>query len=174
MSQPVGGEPERLFRQGEEPPESPSRRWRCVPFDQLGTAELYRILQLRQAVFVVEQDCAYQDLDGIDPASWHLGCWEGPELLAYTRLVPPGVSYPEPSIGRVLTAARVRRSGLGRELMQRSLDEAERLFGRVALQIGAQKYLRGFYEGFGFEVVGPEYLEDGIPHLHMVRAVRGQ
>jgi len=141
-----------------------------VPFDELGTAALYRILQLRQAVFVVEQNCVYQDLDGIDPVSWHLGCWEGEELLAYTRLVPPGVSYAEPSIGRVLTAARVRRSGLGRELMQRSLDEAARLFGRVALQIGAQKYLRRFYESLGFEVVGPEYLEDGIPHLHMVRA----
>lgn len=149
---------------------SPS--WRSTPFAELELLELYRILALRQAVFAVEQDCVYQDLDGHDAACWHLGAWEGEALLAYARLVPAGVCFPEPSVGRVVTAPAARGSGLGRELMTRALDEAERLFGPVALQIGAQSYLRRFYEGFGFAVQGPEYLEDGIPHLHMVRPGR--
>lgn len=143
--------------------------WRTTPFAELELLELYRILALRQAVFGVEQACAYQDLDGHDPRCWHLGAWDGDALLAYARLVPAGVCFPEPSVGRVVTAAAARGTGLGRALMARALEEAARLFGPVALQIGAQSYLRRFYESYGFAVVGPEYLEDGIPHLHMVR-----
>ena len=147
--------------------------WRCAAFAELSTLELYRILALRQAVFVVEQTCVYQDADRVDPACWHLGAWEDGRLLAYARLVPPGVTFPEPSVGRVISAPAARGAGLGREVMRRALVEAERLFGRVPLQIGAQSYLRRFYEGFGFVVQGPEYLEDGIPHLHMVRPAEG-
>jgi len=144
--------------------------WRCLPFDQLGPAQLYALLVLRQRVFVVEQSCPYLDCDGNDPAAWHLWAEEqGGPPLAYVRILPPGEVYPEPAIGRVVTAPEVRRTGLGQELMRRAIAETQRLFGAVPIQIGAQLYLRRFYEGLGFVQTGGVYDEDGIDHVHMIR-----
>ncbi len=142
----------------------------CVPFSQLSVFELYDILALRQEVFVVEQNCPYLDCDGKDQASWHLsGRDETGKLVAYTRLLPKGVSYEAYcSIGRVVSAPSARGTGAGRILMQKSIDMARQLFDNEAIKIGAQTYLLRFYESFGFVSTGEEYLEDGIPHTKMV------
>ena len=145
--------------------------WTLKPFAELTIPELYALLQLRSAVFVVEQTCPFQDIDGQDQVAWHLlGHTAEGELAAYTRLFGAGISYPEASIGRVVVSPRHRRGGHGQELMRESLAALERLFGTQPIQIGAQLYLQAFYEGFGFRQVGPGYLEDNIPHIHMVRA----
>ena len=146
--------------------------WRCIRFDDLSRQEIHDLFQARAAVFVVEQACPFQDLDGHDPACWHLLGREGPSgpLLAYCRLVPPGVKYEEPSIGRVLTTAEGRRSGRGRELMREAIRRAETLWPRRAFRIGAQQYLERFYGEFGFVRSSEPYDEDGIVHIEMVRA----
>ena len=145
--------------------------WITKPFDALTLAELYALLQLRSEVFVVEQTCAFQDIDGQDQAATHLlGHTETGELAAYTRLFNAGISYPEASIGRVVTSPKFRRYGLGRELLRQSIAAIATLFGEQPIQIGAQLYLKEFYESFGFRQHGEGYLEDGIPHIHMTRA----
>jgi len=145
--------------------------WRTDAFAELSSAGLYAILRERSRVFVVEQDCVYCDLDGLDAGSHHLqGLSPAGELAAYARLLPPGLSYPEASVGRVITSPEFRGAGHGRELLRRAIAECERLFGPGPLQIGAQRYLEGWYGEFGFKTVGEPYLEDGIPHLHMLRA----
>ncbi|MBD2716509.1 GNAT family N-acetyltransferase [Microvirga sp. STR05] len=144
--------------------------WTTKAFPDLTLPELYTLLQLRSEVFVVEQACAFQDLDGQDQAAYHLlGHTETGELAAYTRLFAAGISYPEASIGRVVVSPKFRRYGLGRELLRQSIAAIEHLFGPQPIQIGAQLYLREFYESFGFRQLGEGYLEDGIPHIHMVR-----
>lgn len=143
--------------------------WILKKFDELTLDELYAILRLRNEVFVVEQNCIYQDLDDKDKDAWHLMCWHDDKLVAYTRLIPAGISYSEPAIGRVVTSPSVRNTGLGRELMQRSIEYCEKLFGKTSITLGAQLYLKNFYESLGFEVSSDEYLEDGIPHLDMTR-----
>lgn len=145
------------------------RQWLLRKFNELEPIELYRILQLRNEVFVVEQNCVFQDADDKDQGSWHFMGFDGEQLVAYTRLVPPGLAYEEPSIGRVVTSPSVRRSGAGRELMQHSIDECHKLFGQAPIRIGAQCYLIQFYESFGFRIAGPVYLEDGIEHVQMLR-----
>jgi len=154
-------------------------RWKCARFDELTTREVHDIYQARLAVFVVEQNCPFQDVDGADPVSWHLvgrspsplgeGRGEG-AILAYARLVPPGVKYAEPSIGRVLTTEAARRKGAGRELMTEALSRAQSLWPGSALRIGAQRYLEKFYGEFGFVRSSDVYIEDGIPHIEMFRA----
>lgn len=145
--------------------------WTTQPFDSLTLPELYALLQLRSEVFVVEQTCAFQDIDGQDQAATHLlGHTETGELTAYARLFQAGIVYPEASIGRVVVSPGFRRYGLGRELLQQAIGAVEQLFGPQPIQIGAQLYLREFYESFGFWQTGDGYLEDGIPHIHMVRA----
>lgn len=148
--------------------------WRCLPFDALRPRTLYALLQLRSAVFVVEQACAFQDLDGADSACMHLlgerlspGC--APELLAYTRLVPAGLKYPEASIGRVVTAPATRGTGLGHALMAESVRCLHSLWGVQPIRIGAQAHLQSFYRQHGFEAVGELYDEDGIAHTEMLR-----
>jgi len=144
--------------------------WTTKPFDSLTLAELYALLQLRSEVFVVEQTCAFQDIDGQDQATWHLlGYTETGELAAYTRLFAAGISYPEASIGRVVVSPKFRRYGLGRELLRQSIAAIDQLFGEQPIQIGAQLYLKDFYESFHFRQHGEGYLEDGIPHIHMIR-----
>ncbi|MFV8783761.1 GNAT family N-acetyltransferase [Microbulbifer sp. SA54] len=147
-----------------------SFRWST--FDQLSAAELYEILRIRQEVFVVEQDCAYQDADGKDQCAWHLACWdyttESPTLLAYLRVVFPGKKYPEPSIGRVLTTHSARGTGLGRELMRTAIENTQREYPESPIRISAQLYLEKFYTDLGFEQVSEPYDEDGIPHIEMV------
>ena len=140
------------------------------PFVALTLAELYALLQLRSEVFVVEQTCAFQDIDGHDQEALHLlGHTGAGELAAYARLFAAGRSYAQVSIGRVLTAPRHRGGGLGRELLREAIAQCEAQFGRQPIKIGAQQYLRAFYESFGFVAEGAGYLEDGIPHVHMLR-----
>ena len=145
--------------------------WRFAPFAELAPQELHDLYRLRAAVFVVEQKCAFQDVDGADPESWHLlGYGPSPrELLAYSRLLPAGIKFPEPSIGRVITALSVRRTGLGRELMLEAVKRAEKLWPGRAIRIGAQQYLQKFYGEFGFVTVSAPYDEDGILHVEMLR-----
>jgi ElaA protein len=143
--------------------------WTIKQFDELILDELYNILQLRNEVFIVEQNCVYNDIDGKDQLAWHLMATEDDKLVAYTRILPPGVSYSDPAIGRVVTSSSKRRSGLGRELMNRSIEACEKLFGKSSITLSAQVYLQNFYESLDFIVVGEEYLDDGIPHIKMSR-----
>ena len=143
--------------------------WSLKKFHELTLDELYAILKLRSNVFIVEQNCVYNDLDGKDELAWHLIGTENKNLIAYTRILPPGLVYAEASIGRVVTSPKARRTGLGRLLMQRSLDEITRLFGNVPVRIGAQLYLKEFYTSLGFQQQADVYLEDGIEHIVMLR-----
>ncbi len=150
---------------------SPGRReWLCAHFSDLSPDDLYDIMALRAAVFVVEQRCAYQDADGADKVSHHLWCrGSNREMLAYLRIVPPGVSYAEPSLGRIITSASARGTGLGREVVREGIDQLQRQYGVSPIRIGAQRYLLEFYGRFGFRATGTEYDEDGIPHSEMLR-----
>jgi len=142
--------------------------WSYKSFDTLTSAELYSILQLRNEVFVVEQNCAYQDCDDKDLKSYHFMGWIQNKLVAYTRLIPAGVAYDEISIGRVVTSPSVRGNKIGKELMQRSIEKLHELFGKSAIMIGAQLYLKRFYESLGFVQCSNIYLEDGIEHIKMI------
>ena len=146
-------------------------QWNLRPFAELTVNELYAILQLRSEVFVVEQQCVYLDTDNKDQSSHHLMGWQDDKLVAYTRLLPAGLAFKEPSIGRVVSSSSVRGTGIGRQLMERSIEAAHQLFGRVPIRIGAQCYLRNFYTSLGFREDSAVYLEDGIEHIEMVRSV---
>lgn len=148
--------------------------WILKKFEDLTVHELYAILQLRNEVFTIEQNCVYPDTDNKDQESWHLMGWlndqtdKGNKLVAYTRLLPPGLAYAEPSIGRVVTSPLARRNGTGRELMKRSIEQVHALFGTIPVKIGAQLYLHSFYSSFGFKQTSEVYLEDGIEHVEML------
>lgn len=142
--------------------------WTCKSFKDLTNQELYDIFHLRMAVFVVEQNCPYQDADGKDQKSLHVMGRINGELVAYSRIVEAGVSYKEVSIGRVITSQKARRTGAGRELMKKSMEYIEQVHGPGPIRIGAQMYLQKFYESFGFVREGDEYDEDGIPHIIML------
>ena len=137
-------------------------------FSALTPLELYSILQLRAEVFVVEQNCPYQDMDNKDQRSFHLMGWKEDRLCAYTRLIPPGIAYKEPSIGRVVTSPSIRRTGEGKTLMQHSIEYLQKHYPGEPIHIGAQLYLRKFYSSLGFEAFGDVYLEDGIEHIEMM------
>lgn len=145
--------------------------WRCLPFDALHARTLYRLLQLRTEVFVMEQACAFQDMDGADPACFHL-LGEAPDgaLLAYARLVPAGLKFPEVSIGRVISAQAARGTGVGHVLMREAVRAAHAAWGVQPIRIGAQARLQAFYRQHGFEPASDIYLEDGIDHIEMLRA----
>ena len=143
--------------------------WTCKKFGDLTASELYNIIRLRNEVFVVEQDCVFQDADDKDISSFHLTGYRGAELVAYTRLVPPGIAYEEPSIGRVVVKSAWRKSGYGKRLMEVSITVCEELFGRRTIKIGAQLYLERFYNSLGFKRTGAVYDEDGIEHIYMIR-----
>lgn len=143
--------------------------WILKKFEELTPHELYTIMQLRNEVFVVEQNCVYQDADNKDRYSFHLMGWKEDKLIAYTRLIPAGTAYAEPSIGRVVTSPSARGTGAGRELMEYSIDTIYKLFGKQPIRIGAQLYLKKFYSSIGFEPTGDIYLEDGIEHIEMVK-----
>ena len=133
--------------------------------------DLYDVLALRDEVFVVEQACVFQDADGADRASGHLlGRDAAGALQAYLRVVDPGVKYPEPSLGRVVTAPAARSSGLGHRLVDEGIARCEAAWPGQAIRIGAQSRLEAFYAGHGFVREGADYIEDGIPHCEMVRA----
>ncbi|MBS1513373.1 MAG: GNAT family N-acetyltransferase [Bacteroidetes bacterium] len=144
--------------------------WVLKSFDELTTTELYSILQLRNEVFVVEQNCPYQDADNKDFKSYHLMGWMDDTLAAYTRIIPQGISYAEASIGRVVTKPAFRGTGAGKVLMQRSIAHTLQLFQCTTIRIGAQLYLKKFYEALGFVQCSSEYLEDNIPHIEMLLA----
>ncbi len=144
--------------------------WICRPWTALTCDELYALLTLRARVFVVEQTCAYLDLDGVDRACEHLWTASAEGVpVAYLRLVPPGAKYDEPSLGRIATAPEVRRAGLGRPLVREGLRRLRERHGDVPVRIGAQRYLERFYGEAGFVRDGDEYDEDGIPHIEMCR-----
>ncbi|MEN1729593.1 MAG: GNAT family N-acetyltransferase [Pseudomonadota bacterium] len=145
-------------------------RWHCSDFESLGVAGLYRLLRERVAVFVVEQTCPYQELDDLDAIALHLWAEDSQgQVLAIARLLPPGASYSEPSIGRVLTTAAGRGLGLGRALMEQALANCEQRYPGQGIRISAQQYLETFYRDLGFETIRGPYLEDDIPHLEMLR-----
>lgn len=145
--------------------------WEWLPFGQLDCQRLHAVLAARAAVFVVEQNCVYQDIDGLDDAAWHLMGWHRADTLAaYLRVLPPGSRYPEHCIGRVLVSAAFRRRSLGRELMLRGLACIEKSFGPVPLRLSAQSHLESFYASLGFVSCSDRYLEDGIEHVDMLRA----
>ncbi len=145
--------------------------WINKHFKYLSTTELYQILQLRNEVFIVEQNCPFQDLDDKDFKCYHLMGFDTDtqKVMAYTRIVPAGVSYEEASIGRVVTSPLVRGSGIGKQLMKQSIGLLEELYGGVSIKIGAQLYLKKYYESFGFQQLKEVYLEDGIEHILMIR-----
>ncbi|CAB3828507.1 GNAT family N-acetyltransferase [Achromobacter ruhlandii] len=144
--------------------------WTCKPHAELTLAELYAILRLRSAVFVVEQDCVFLDMDGKDlqGQTEHLMAWENGALLAYCRLLEPALNDGQAVIGRVITAPAARGTGLGHELMRRAKDEVARLWPGQPVYLGAQARLRAYYAGHGFVPVTEEYIEDGIPHVGML------
>jgi ElaA protein len=144
--------------------------WICKKFEELLPSELYSILQLRNEVFVVEQTCIYQDADNKDQASYHFMGWKSDQLVAYTRILPPGLVYPQASIGRVVTSPSSRARGLGKELMERSIRMVDELFGKAPIRIGAQLYLQKFYNSLGFQQTSEVYLEDGIEHIQMLKS----
>lgn len=144
--------------------------WQWCRMQDLTMTQMYAVLAAREAVFVVEQRCAYQELDGLDFRSHHLIGWSGAEVAAYLRVVEPGAKFAEPSIGRVLTTLPFRRSGLGRQLMHQALQHVEQSYAGQSIRISAQTYLDAFYGSFGFVACSEPYLEDGIPHLEMLRA----
>jgi ElaA protein len=138
-------------------------------FNELSPIELYKILRLRNEVFVVEQNCPYQDADNKDLKCHHLMLLTNDELMAYARLVPPGLSFPQMSIGRVVTSPKARGTGAGRVLMNTAIEQCHHFFGEGSIQIGAQAYLTKFYTSLGFNQVSEVYDEDGIPHIDMIR-----
>ena len=143
--------------------------WILRPFDNLTPKELYKILQLRNEVFIVEQNCPYQDCDNKDIYAWHLMGMKEDRLLAYSRLLAPGISYSESSIGRVVSSPSTRKTGMGKKLMQESIEQIRNLFQTDIIRIGAQLYLQKFYESFGFVKDSDIYLEDNIPHILMLK-----
>jgi ElaA protein len=145
--------------------------WITKPFEALTPHELYAIIELRNAVFVVEQSCVFQDADNKDQQSHHFMGWSNGVLAAYVRLLPPGLAYEEASIGRVATAPAFRAQKAGRQLMTEAIRVCGELFGNVPIRIGAQLYLKKFYESLGFIQQGDLYLEDGIEHIIMLRPV---
>jgi ElaA protein len=142
--------------------------WQLKPFDKLTISELYDILYLRSEVFVVEQQCVFLDVDFKDQLAHHLMGLHNNKLAAYTRLFNAGITYQEASIGRVVTAPFARNSGIGKNLMTESINQLYTLFGKQPIRIGAQLYLKKFYESFGFQQDSEMYLEDGIEHIEML------
>ena len=148
-----------------------SLRWRWCRFAALGVVELQHIYAARQQVFAIEQQCIYLDVDGHDEAAYHLAAWSDAQRMpvAYARLLDPGVKYPEPSMGRVITTAPARGTGLGRELVRRVIAASDAAWPGHGIRISAQARLERFYRELGFDPVGWPYVEDGIPHLEMLR-----
>lgn len=141
--------------------------WHCLKFEALNTEQLYKILSARMQVFILEQNCIYLDIDGKDQDSYHLFATENNQIIAYARLIPPGISYKEPSIGRVLVLPNYRRTGIGYMLMQKAIAHLQKVYADHEICISAQSYLINFYQSLGFQTEGEAYLEDDIPHIKM-------
>jgi ElaA protein len=145
-----------------------SLNWTYKHFNSLTTQELYIILSLRSEVFVVEQNCVYLDADNKDVDAWHLCGWQNDILVAYVRILAPGVAYEEASIGRVLTNPVFRKNGYGIQLMKVAIEKTLQQYGVQKIKIGAQLYLMNFYSHLGFTQTSEVYMEDGIPHIEML------
>lgn len=148
--------------------------WQWAAFDELDTASLCAVLAARQDVFILEQHCLYQDIDGSDPHATHLIGWQESEgaarrLVAYLRCFAPGGKYPEVAFGRVLTTQSARGLGFGKQLLAEGIRRVEQHFPCSAIRVSAQEHLANFYGAFGFQCVSDVYLEDGIPHMAMLR-----
>ena len=152
---------------------SPDFLWQWCRFSELATKDLYAVVRLREAVFIVEQNCPYPDADGRDPKAWHLLGWiQGKTertLVAYARIFEPGVRYNEGSIGRVVTAPHVRGTGMGKALMAEALRRMESVAPGQPVKIAAQRRLEDFYLALGFRTISAPYEEDGIIHVDMLR-----
>ncbi|WP_439558986.1 GNAT family N-acetyltransferase [Dyadobacter sp.] len=144
--------------------------WQFQTFDTLTNEAVYQLLRLRNEVFIVEQKCCFQDLDNKDQQCHHLLGYREGKLVAVSRIVPAGLSYIYPSIGRIAVAREARGIGAGVELLNVSIEKLEMLYGKSMIRIGAQLYLKRFYESFGFRQSGDIYLEDEIEHIEMTRA----
>ena len=142
---------------------------KIVTFEALEIEQLYDLLQLRSQVFVVEQNCVYQDIDGKDQQALHVLGYEKSELVAYTRLFAPGIYFKEAAIGRVLVKEEHRKKSYGHDILKASLKAIEENFSTQSVKLSAQTYLTKFYESHGFEQTGEGYLEDGIPHIAMIK-----
>ncbi len=138
-------------------------------FQELTTKELYQLLQLRSEVFVVEQDCVYQDIDGKDEKALHILGFKNDTVVAYTRIFKPGFYFKEASIGRVVVAKNQRQFKYGYAIMEASIEAIKYTYNETTIKISAQTYLKRFYNNLGFQEVGEGYLEDGIPHIGMVK-----
>jgi ElaA protein len=143
--------------------------WIVKSFEELLPEELYQLLRLRSEVFVVEQNCVFLDLDNKDQQSIHLMGWINNNLAVYVRILPPGLAYDEPSIGRVVSSPAYRRTGAGRILMEKAIELTSDIYKGENIRIGAQYYLKNFYGSLGFEIQGDIYLEDGIDHIEMLK-----
>jgi ElaA protein len=143
--------------------------WKFAAFDALSLTELYDLLQLRSEVFVVEQTCVFQDMDGADAAAMHLLGTSGGRLVAYARCLAAGVKFKEASIGRIITRSTLRGSGAGHVLVRRAIECIAQQWGPQTIRLGAQARLEHFYRQHGFETTGEPYIEDGIPHIEMLR-----
>ncbi|MBT8113994.1 MAG: GNAT family N-acetyltransferase [Arenicella sp.] len=146
--------------------------WETKAYDELSKEELFEILKVRQDVFVVEQECAYPDIDDADRAAWHIcgrRATNGRPLVAYARILKPGLTYEQVSIGRILTSAAARGEGLGLELMRRAMSFIESRFPGQPIKIGAQTHLQRFYQELGFVPASEPYDEDGISHIDMLK-----
>ena len=146
--------------------------WQWSRFDELSLDTLYLVLQVRQAIFAVEQDCVYQDCDGADQQCWHLIGWnqERTAIDAYLRVVPAGIKYPEVAIGRVLIAEQARGKNYGTQLMREGINRINAQWPGTSIRISAQAHLQKFYGALGFVTVSEPYDEDGIPHVEMLRS----
>lgn len=142
-------------------------QWITAAFDDLSAHQLYDLLQLRQQVFVIEQNCVYPDLDNKDQLGFHMLAYSGDSLAAYQRLLPPGVSYPESSLGRIVVASRLRGQSTGGELVRRGIAYNLQHWPQHDICISAQAHLQGFYGDLGFVAEGENYLEDAIAHCKM-------
>ncbi len=142
--------------------------WRIKKFNELELNELYAILQLRSEIFVVEQDCVYQDIDGLDKKAFHIMAYDEEKLVAYARIFEAGIYFEEASIGRVVVKESYRKRKIGYELMNASIAFIQQTLGCYKIRISAQQYLIDFYENLGFKSFGDGYLEDGIPHIAML------
>ncbi|MCL3779420.1 GNAT family N-acetyltransferase [Prolixibacteraceae bacterium JC049] len=147
--------------------------WFAKKFEELTVDELYRIIQLRINVFVVEQDCPYEDCDDKDQDAIHIFAKDGQQIVAYSRVLRSGTRFPEPSIGRLIAHQSVRGTGMGKQVMRKSIEHIFNVWNEPVIKISAQEYLEVFYASLGFEIVSEEYLEDGIPHMEMLLSQDG-
>lgn len=142
--------------------------WKIKKFNELTVEEMYKILALRNEIFIVEQECPYLDCDNKDLKSYHLFAEENGEIVSYLRVLEKGVSYDEISIGRVAVKKNYRGNGISREMMLKAIEFIENELLETTIKIQAQAYLINFYSSLGFEAVSEEYLEDNIPHIDML------